>query len=319
MKEAGQLTSPTWELELFLSGAFVFAMFQLPGLIEQLFASLEPHVTESMTFILFMGVLYAKSIAFTLVATFLVHLIARAYWIALLGLQSVFPHGVRWNEMKIGPVARDLYRSQVPEIGGVIAKLDNACSVIFSVGLLIVFIFVYATFLVSLTGGLAYLIAVTFHHGRGTRYYFYAFMALIVGTTLVATIIDRRKGAQLEPGSRGYRALRRTMLLTFRMNIASISGPMIWTLMTNLGRAKSMVFMLVAVLGLVLAASADRLAQSDRLSVNGYDFFGASRAHMVQYRFYENQRQPGKAYSRTPSIQADIIRDPYVKLFIPYW
>ena len=33
---------------------------------------------------------------------------------------------------------------------------------------------------------------------------------------------------------------------------------------------------------------------------------------------YENQREDGESYPRTPSIQSDIIRDPYVKLFIPY-
>src|SRR3954464_7889792 len=79
MKEAGQLTSPTWELELFLSGAFVFAMLQLPGLIEQVFVALEPHTTETANYVLFFGVLYGKAIAFTLVAMFLLHLIARAY------------------------------------------------------------------------------------------------------------------------------------------------------------------------------------------------------------------------------------------------
>ena len=46
LKEAGQLTSPTWELELFLSGAFVFATFQLPGVIESVYQRLEPHVNR---------------------------------------------------------------------------------------------------------------------------------------------------------------------------------------------------------------------------------------------------------------------------------
>jgi len=37
----------------------------------------------------------------------------------------------------------------------------------------------------------------------------------------------------------------------------------------------------------------------------------------VNYRFYEDQRQAGRPYPRIPSIQSDVIRDPYVKLFIP--
>jgi len=97
MKEAGQLTSPTWELELFLSGAFVFATFQLPGLIESAYSRVAPHVTDTMDFVVFNGVLYAKAIAFTLIAMFSIHLVMRAYWVALMGLHSVFPKGIRWS------------------------------------------------------------------------------------------------------------------------------------------------------------------------------------------------------------------------------
>src|SRR3954462_3059956 len=102
MKAAGQLTSPTWELELFLSGAFVFATFQLPDLIEQLFVRLEPHAVGAMSSVLFFVVLYGKAIAFTLIVMFSVHLGTRAYWVALMGLHSVFPKGIRWSEVKIG-------------------------------------------------------------------------------------------------------------------------------------------------------------------------------------------------------------------------
>src|SRR3954469_21965204 len=93
MKAAGQLTSPTWELELFLSGAFVFATFQLPGLIEQLFTRIQPHTTEATYYVVFNLTLYGKAIAFTLIAMFVVHLVTRAYWVALMGLHSVFPGG----------------------------------------------------------------------------------------------------------------------------------------------------------------------------------------------------------------------------------
>ena len=34
--------------------------------------------------------------------------------------------------------------------------------------------------------------------------------------------------------------------------------------------------------------------------------------------YYESQREPGAVYDRTPSIQSDVVRDPYIKLFIPY-
>jgi len=90
-------------------------------------------------------------------------------------------------------------------------------------------------------------------------------------------------------------------------------------LMTNVGRKKALAFFYVAVFGLIMLAAADRLANSDRLSFNTYDFFGTSRALAVSYRNYESLREPGKPYPRLPSIQSDIIKDPYVRLFIPMY
>jgi hypothetical protein len=318
MKEAGQLTSPTWELELFLSGAFVFATFQLPGLIEQIFQRLEPHTIGAGNYVLFIGTLYGKAIAFTLVGMFLLHLIARAYWVALLGLQSVFPQGIQWKEMKIGPVGKEVYRAFMPDISRVIARLDNFCSIVFSVGLVIVFVFVFSTMIATLGSGLAYALALVFTHGENMRYFFFALMLVFVAIPVGAAIVDRTRGDKYPPGTRGHRVLRGMMRFAFGLNLTPVTGPMMWTLATNLGRKKSMAFLYVALIGLIVVAAADRLAQSDRLSINAYDYFAASRTHAVNNRFYENQRESGKPYARVPSIQSDIIKDPYVKLFVPY-
>ena len=104
----------------------------------------------------------------------------------------------------------------------------------------------------------------------------------------------------------------------FTINMTRMLGPMMWTLVTNIGRKRTMAFLYVALIALIAISAADRLVHSDRLSINSYDFFGSSRDHGVRFQFYENQREAGESYSRIPSIQSDIIRDPYVKLFIPF-
>lgn len=318
LKAAGQLASPTWELELFLSGAFVFAMFQLPEVVERLFVRLEPHATPSTSLVIFTGALYAKAIAFTLIVTFLVHLVARAHWVALLGLHSVFPQGIRWDEMKIGPIGRDVYQKQIPDLGRVIARLDNFCSIVFSAGLLVVLVFAYSTVLAGALAGLSYLLARGFSGGRDMRNYFYALAAVFVAIPLIGTLLDKKLGARMAPGSTGYRLVRGMLRIAFVLNVMRVTGPMMWTLATNVGRKRALVLLYIALGVLIMVAAGDRLFQADRLSMNSYDFFGASRAHGVQAQFYENQRVEGKAYSRIPFIQSDIVREPYVKLFIPY-
>lgn len=318
LKEAGQLTSPTWELELFLSGAFVFATFQLPGIIESLFQRFEPHASENAGFVLFILALYGKAIAFTLIATFMIHLIARAYWVALLGVFSVFPKGIRWDEMKIGPISKGLYRAKLPDLGRAIAKLDNFCSVIFSAGLLIVILFVYSTLLGGTLTTLAYLLALAFNHGQRIYAFFWPLMSVFVVIPLAAALIDKKYGAGLSHDSRAYRVIHAMLKVAFSVNLMRLLGPMMWTLTTNVGRKRVIVFLYITLMGLIALSAADRLVQGDRLSINSYDFFGASRDHGVRYQYYENGREPGVTYSRIPSIQSDIIRDPYVKLFIPF-
>ena len=319
MKEAGHLTSPTWELELFLSGAFVFATFQLPDLIEQLFVRLEPHAVGAMSSVLFFVVLYGKAIAFTLIMMFSVHLGTRAYWVALMGLHSVFPKGIRCNEVKVGPIARDVYRKRTRALPISIARLDNFCSIVFSVGLLLVLVFVFSTTTAGVIAGLAYLMANAVHRPADMEYFFFGLFGVLVGIPVVATIWDRKFGDRMSPNSRGYRVTRRAVQLAYTVNLVRFTGPMMWTLTTNLGRKKAMGFFYFAVLSLVVLAAADRLANSDRLSFNTYDFFGTTRDLTVSYRNYENQREAGKPYPRLPSIQSDIIKDPFVKLFVPMY
>ena len=45
---------------------------------------------------------YVKLILYTLISCFILHLCTRAYWVGLIGLETVFPHGVRWEDTPTG-------------------------------------------------------------------------------------------------------------------------------------------------------------------------------------------------------------------------
>jgi hypothetical protein len=317
MKEAGQLTSPTWELELFLSGALVFATFQLPDLVEKFFHSLEPHVAGmTRTAVLDLS-LYAKSIAYTLLITFTVHLIGRAQWVALMGLQSVFPKGIRWDELKIGPIARRMYEERTPGLARVIAALDNFCSIIFSMGMMFVVLFLFSATVVSLTGGLAWLLSRFVTGGRYFDAWFIGIVLVVVGIPVVSGLVDRRLGAKLAPGSRGYRLIHAMLRFSFALNFVRTIGPMMWVLMSNIGRRKAVLALYAGLMGIIFVSSVDVMVRRGAVGLNNYDYYGPSVMHGVSSANYENQRT-ADAGARVPMIQSDIIRDPYVKLFIPY-
>ena len=317
LKKAGQLTSPTWELELFLSGALVFATLQLPDVVARVFSGLEPHMAGATRTVVNNLGIYARAIAYTLLITFTVHLIGRAHWVALMGLQSVYPAGVRWDEMKMGPIARKMYEERTPTLSRAIASLDNFCSIVFSMGMMFVVLFVFSATLVGVVGGAGWGLARAFGQSDRAELYFFGLVALFVAIPLVSSFIDKRMGPRLVPGTRGYRVIRGLLGVSMAINMVRIMGPMMWTLMSNVGRKKAIAVMYVGLMGIMFLAATDMMLRRGALDINNYDYVGTSLAHGVSNAHYENQR-PANANARAPMIQSDIIRDPYVRLFIPY-
>lgn len=311
-------TSPAWELELIISGAIVVGLFQLPGLIASLFSRLEPHATVDTLVALSLLHMYILAAAYALIIVFTVHLGARAYWVALIGLDSVFPAGVRWAELKAGPATIDTYRRRLRTLPAIIERIDNFCSIAFSFAFLIVMMLVYTIVLIGVASGVGYLLASVLGHAEYVSVLAPSMVALVMLPTFVVTALDRRFAKKNGPDVEPPRWLRRGVGLALVLNPTMIVGPIMFTLMTNIGRQKTRAVLIAALLSVIVIASVDRLNRADKLAINGYDFFALSREHGVDYRFYESQRPEGAAPDRLPFIQSDVVTDRYVKLFVPY-
>ena len=311
-------SSPTWELELLLSGLVLFALFQLPDVLNSFFDRLEPHATAGALRALFFVQLYAKAIVYSLMVAFVLHLVSRAYWVGLVGLHSVYPGGVKWNDTGAGPITTQVYRERLVSLPTVISKTDNFCSVIFSVACLIVIMFLFSVALSGVFIGISYGALRLTGRSRGVANMFYVFATIFILVALGTAFVDKRYGARLAPGGRAQRIVRRFATFTYFGGILGVTGPIFFTLTTNVGRKKMVAIVYAALIAVLVAASAERLSRSNRLSINGSDYYGSSQQHGVNPSFYESQRPKGVVVPRTPSIQSDIIRDPYVRLFIPY-
>ena len=311
-------SSPTWELELLLSGLVLFALFQLPDVLNSFFDHLAPHATAAVLPAVFFTQLYAKAIVYALMVAFVLHLVSRAYWVGLVGLHSVYPGGVKWGEAGTGPIATQVYRERLVSLPTVIAKTDNFCSVIFSVACLIVIMFLFSVLLSGAFFVIAYGGLRLSGRSRGAANVFLALATIFVVVAMGTAVVDKRYGKRFAPGGWAQRIVRRMATIMYYAGILGVTGPIFLTLTTNVGRKKMVAIVYAALILILVAASAERLSRNDRLSVNGYDFYGNSPQHGVNASFYESQRAKGAVVPRTPSIQSDIIRDPYVRLFIPY-
>ena len=92
-------TTPTWESELLISGATVFGLMQLPDPLNRLLIVWMNGNEAAIVDLLRTISIYLQFSLITLILTFVLHLLARGYWIALVGLHSVYPQGVRCAEV----------------------------------------------------------------------------------------------------------------------------------------------------------------------------------------------------------------------------
>lgn len=145
----------TYEMELLISGAVVFGLIHLPPIIERISISFLAGLEGNLRLMGVLGQVYLQLVLYGLIAVFVLHLAMRGFWIGLLGLESVFPEGIRWDRLKLGPAMIKRYRAGIGSLAATIEKVDDLCSLIFSFGFLVIFIWIYFVVLLVAAGALA--------------------------------------------------------------------------------------------------------------------------------------------------------------------
>jgi hypothetical protein len=319
-KGARIVLSGAWEQELLISGAVVFALVQLPGLVDGAFHWLDGQVSGPGWTMSMMGYEFSKLILYALISCFVVHLVARGYWVGLMGLHSVFPGGVQWDRSRAGPVAQEIYRRRFPTLPQSIAAADDFCSTLFSAASMLVINFAAAILWCAAALAVVWAIS-TF--GYGGQWQPGIFTTLFVAFAFIPAglyQVDRRFGARMPAGSVGRRILEAGFLFFFYASFLRLAGPISQVLFTNLPRRRAYVLMfsVMAALMTLFIVKDLLIQQGGGLSLGRATFVPARddpRADNAQH--YEDQRSE-TAWPLVPSIPSDVVEGPYVRLFIPY-
>lgn len=309
-----------WELELLISGAVVFSLLQMPGQVDDWFYGLEPHVAGRTHFGAFMLYTYVKLILYTLITCFVLHLTMRAYWVGLIGLETVFPQGVRWDNSTYGPVMTEVYREKMGRLQPKIDAADRFCSILFPLAFTLVMLFFFSIGILGLAGALAFGISRLLWDGDHFTGVLIGIFAVAMVIPLFTWIADRTWGARVERGGAGHRMLRRASLASYYVNAMPIYGTTFLTLFSNMrkGSRYPAMYALLALLFAVFMVKDVFLARGVVRSGDEQFLPDEEGAFGIRPGFYESQRHPDDVHDRMPSIQSDVVSDPYLKLFIPY-
>lgn len=126
----------SWEPEILISGGILFTLFQAQSVLVQVMNYIYPLATPGIlqTLGLFAVGISALTIGFSL------HLVTKAFWIALLALNSVFPKGI--NLDKLGYSELFIIKLSIdPSLNSIVAKAGNTSSLMFVVAFLSLLVF----------------------------------------------------------------------------------------------------------------------------------------------------------------------------------
>ena len=307
-----RLKDESWEAELLVSAVAIFAILKsfaaLDWLIIQFIDYLDPSQYEIGYFILVCGYLAIGVLG----AMFAIHFAFRAYWIGLVGLNSVFPdYGL--EDSAYSPIYTKKILEILPKINDSIAKIDELCSVIFSAAFSFMMIYLYTTVTASL-----YLIIFNALKDFIPTWILLAPLGLLALSFIFGIIIS------IPANMKKYHAnkkLQHSYFLYARWSTVLMYGPFYKSILqitmlfgSNFKKKKGLVKMVFLMLFIGFVFGGSKLIVSDfRYLINEDIQPDKSRV----YANYYSHNNKEVNFLLAPEIQTEIISENTLKLFVP--
>ena len=306
-----RLKDESWEAELLVSAIAIFGTFQLFGLVDWVtnkyiqFLPFEQYIYGY--FIVFLGLL-AISI---LVSMFVIHFFLRAYWIGLVGLNSVFPdYGL--EDSAYSKIYTEKILSILPKQEDTIQKVDELCSVIFSAAFTILLIYAYLAISMSL-----YLLV------YNLLLDYVPASILLIPLAVVGFILIFQIFFGVVANLKRFKnnvTVQTWLFIAVKWASKVTYGPLYKNLLqvsmvfgSNFKKKKSLIFLVLLFFVSGISVAVVKVNDTNIFYLIRQDVYYLDQMH-VSYYYDQN---PDNSFLITPQIQSDIIESTTVKLFIP--
>ncbi len=315
-----ELGVQSWQAELVLSGLVITILFQLPDLFIHW---VEPYVIQSgeleSTFLECASMTFLMG-TYCLVILFGIHLLLRGIWIALLGLNSVYPKGINVDSKNgMGPQYWQKSKEQYPDLMQYNVELDANCSLIFSLATMIMIMVSSLSICILMFYQLMrYLISVFPVIANNVMYIgIGVYLAFVLSSVLTQYLgkkyPDNQRIVKIITGY-GTAIGMLFSLYVFRKPIGYITA--ILTSNGKKSKLNGIIYMGICVgMGFVGARQVGKIDTFTYFGVEKYFTFN-NRPHQILDLNYENLIAK-EALIYTPIIQSDVVNDDFLKVFIP--
>ncbi len=310
-------TTPTWEVELLISGVAVFAMFQLATWLDDGIFALAPRLDFNWQKLAVVLYYYLKSAAVILAVSFASHLLLRARWIALVGMHSVYPDGVQWNKLRMGSIQREVERRYQVPTEVVIERADNLATTVFAVGVMVALMMAIMTVVLGVLLATSNLLASVIDWDFADLLIPGLVIAFLLLPFMLITSLDRRYGAHWAPDSRRRRISTGLFSFFTKMGMGRSNNRVMALLASHGGDRKAIALTSVIMSTAIIAVMLNYSSMHNRTEIGSYEFFPSGKYTALRSSHYDDQRDP-KRGTGAPFIQSMIVEGSYLKVVVPY-
>jgi hypothetical protein len=320
-----RLRDRTDELELIISSLTIFALFSVPSWLFDKIADIYTHLSTSLAIASTVGITLLAGTSFGLAACFVVHLMARAYWVGLIGLRTVFPDGINWSKTPgLGPLSRQYYRDTLPDLDTVIQNTDKLASSLFAVismlTLSVLWFGTILTVILVVSGAVGARFGLTnTGMGIGTA----VLLMVFLGIPIIVYLLDRQLASRV-PRLRDSRIF--AGLVRFLSRIAGFAypqrlvRPVQLTLQSNTRPVAFFIALTLSII-VIVAVGSTRTAAWRNFTVSG-EFRYLDTAQVqdgFRSTYYEDMPSPLDRLRGWPRIDSFNQNGSFVRLFLPYY
>jgi hypothetical protein len=321
------LAEKTWNMELIISGAATYLTSFLPELTDQAFYyMLDNYLPSNEMKRIDTPVLaycFIKMVAYLLPTTFVVHFVLRAFWASLVGVHTVYPQGIQYDNLHgQKAVSRKLQRERYGRFSDYILRMDRMCNQVFGFAFSIALFGFGLGMVYLLIFGISFIIKYFFpnYHSQVAMVFFCVLGFVPLASQALLSTLPEEKYPKTHK-----------VLGNILVNLPKFLFPFVYKPFNYLYLALSSntskwrfytVFIgifIVIMLGVlfVLTQTIASLRQYDQ-PIAAQSFLGIyQNQFLARPEAYEDQ-MPDKARLNSIVLPSELISGPLMKVFIPY-
>ena len=306
------LKEQSWEAELLVSAIGTLASFKLLSVVEWLMFVMIDFLPPSQYFTGYIATYTGMVAVGMLTSMFILHFFLRFYWVGLVGLNSVFQDGDSKNSAFSQIYTRRMM-AILPKVEDTVPRVDEQCSVIFSIAFCLVTIYAYFAVLLGL-----FMVYYNLASPYLPHWLLILPAILLAGIavlqTLVSSVANIKRLHDNQNVQTLYYHVTRFQNLVFLGPFFTPVQQIMMTFWTNFKNKKGLFLLMTGCFVIGLASSVYIMINSKALFLLQSDYFNDDS------RVYSEYYSPNNDTARfliSPEIDGDVISANVTTLFIP--